>query len=178
MTEEDARGLCELAAVDLRMAKGFADRALAEEDPDIANGLARSYQRAARSYRQTLALKMRLRRDLMHDAREDRSDARAELGRRNAIARSRVFSAVKTLVWNEREAAEAEELESDLGEMLDDHALADDFADIPVTVHVTRLAQDLGLASPANEGGSPPIVQPDAVENPGADAAPARRSSG
>ena len=60
ITEEDAAGLCELAALDLAMARDFATRAQAAQDPDTANDLARSYQRMARSYRQTLALKVRL----------------------------------------------------------------------------------------------------------------------
>ena len=64
ITEADALGLGELAELDLAMARSFAARAQAAEDPDVANGLARSYQRAARSYRQTLALKSRLKREL------------------------------------------------------------------------------------------------------------------
>src|SRR3982750_477928 len=64
ITEEEALGLAELAQHDLALARDFARRAQAAEDADEANRLARSYQRAARSYRQTLALKARLRRDL------------------------------------------------------------------------------------------------------------------
>ena len=54
--EEEALGLTELAQHDLAMARDFARRAQAAEDPGDANRYARSYQRAARSYRQTLAL--------------------------------------------------------------------------------------------------------------------------
>jgi hypothetical protein len=164
MTEDDARGLCELAAVDLRVAKGFAERALAEEDPDAANGLARTYQRAARSYRQSLALKARLRRELMRDAREDRADLRGEAVRRTAVAKARVFSAVKTLIWNEREGEEAERLEDQLCELLDDDALVDDFAEAPIHRHVTCLATDLGLTVAAEldpEKPPPPAGTPD-----------------
>jgi hypothetical protein len=64
ITEADAVGLAELAAEDLAMAKDFAARARAAEDPAVANDFARSYQRMARSYRQTLALKVRLKREL------------------------------------------------------------------------------------------------------------------
>ena len=60
----------ELAALDLAMARDFAARAQAAEDPDTANDLARSYQRVARSYRQTLALKTRLRRETIAAERE------------------------------------------------------------------------------------------------------------
>src|SRR5258706_5643033 len=159
MTEEDARGLCELAAVDLRVAKGFAERALDQEDPDTANGLARTYQRAARSYRQSLALKARLRRELMRDAREDRADIRVEDVRRLGVAKARVFSAVKTLIWNEREGEAAEQLEDQLRELLDDDALEPDFAEGPITRHVTRLVTDLRLVAAAEldpEAPTPP----------------------
>src|SRR5215207_3703096 len=70
ITEEEAAGLAELARHDLAMARHFAERAHAAEDPAVANRLARSYQRAARSYRQTLALKARLKRDLQRAAAE------------------------------------------------------------------------------------------------------------
>jgi hypothetical protein len=170
MTEDDARGLCELAAVDLRVAKGFAERALAEADADAANGYARTYQRAARSYRQSLALKARLRRDLMRDAREDRADLRGEQTRRLGVAKARVFSAVKTLIWNEHEAEEAEGLEDQLAELLADDALADDFTEVPISRHVERLAADLGLASLVDlDPEAPPIqtAHPRASGDPG-----------
>ena len=49
ITEEEAAGLAELARHDLAMARHFAERAQGAEDPAVANSLARSYQRAARS---------------------------------------------------------------------------------------------------------------------------------
>lgn len=52
ITEEEAQGLAEIARHDLELARDFARRALATQDNDEANRLARSYQRAARSYRQ------------------------------------------------------------------------------------------------------------------------------
>ena len=60
ITEDEAAGLSELAALDLAMARDFAARAQAAEDAESANDLARSYQRMARSYRQSLALKVRV----------------------------------------------------------------------------------------------------------------------
>src|SRR5581483_9970596 len=70
ITEAEAAGLSELAALDLAMARDFAARAQAAEDPDTANALARSYQRMARSYRQSLALKAKLRIDTQAADRE------------------------------------------------------------------------------------------------------------
>jgi hypothetical protein len=78
ITEAEAAGLTELAALDLAMARRFAERAQAAEDPEVANRLARSYQRAARSYRQTLALKARLKREIAQAAHA------AEVTRREA----------------------------------------------------------------------------------------------
>ena len=76
ITEAKAAGLSELTALDLAMAmaRDFAARAQAAEDPDTACDLARSYQRMARSYRQTLALKVRLAREM---ARADHPPAPA-----------------------------------------------------------------------------------------------------
>src|SRR5258707_3998794 len=70
ITEAEAAGLSELAALDLAMAEDFAARAQAAEDPDTANDLARSYQRMARSYRQSLALKVRLAREIARAQRD------------------------------------------------------------------------------------------------------------
>src|SRR5216684_1486053 len=70
ITEDEAAGLSELAALDLAMARDFAARAQAAEDPETANDLARSYQRMARSYRQSLALKVRLQREMVRAERD------------------------------------------------------------------------------------------------------------
>jgi hypothetical protein len=97
ITEAEAAGLSELAALDLAMARDFAKRAQAAEDPDTANDLARSYQRMARSYRQTLALKARLQRDIAaaRRAAEDGGgptggDRAARVACRTALLRERL----------------------------------------------------------------------------------------
>lgn len=123
ITEDEARGLSELAATDLAMAKRFAARAQAAEDPDEANEFARSYQRMARSYRQTLALKLRLKRECERAAREaaeweDENGAdwappsgldketEARLHRRKLAVRA----AVTRVIWDEAEPSEVERL--------------------------------------------------------------------
>src|SRR6267154_1931681 len=70
ITEAEAAGLSRLAALDLAMAEDFAARAQGERDPDVASDLARSYQRMARSYRQSLALKVRLAREIARAERD------------------------------------------------------------------------------------------------------------
>ena len=88
ITEEEALGLAELAQHDLALARDFARRAQAAEDSAEASGLARSYQRAARSYRQTLALKARLQRELAAAAHVQANTPRPKPGGA-AVARRR-----------------------------------------------------------------------------------------
>jgi hypothetical protein len=101
ITEDEAAGLSELAALDLAMARRFAARAQEAEDPEVANRLARSYQRAARSYRQTLALKARLKRDMAQAAqaseaaRREAEPHKAKLARRKEQVRATVMRFVE-----------------------------------------------------------------------------------
>src|SRR5215472_14586236 len=126
ITEEEAAGLTELAALDLAMARGFTARAQAAEDPATASDLARSYQRVARSYRQTLALKMRLARDLAAAEREAR-ERPAPFNPRAAQRRlDEIRHAVARVVFAEYEGPEREEERRDilglLGEVVAEHA--------------------------------------------------------
>ena len=106
ITEDEAAGLSELAALDLAMARDFAARAQAAEDPDTANDLARSYQRMARSYRQSLALKVRLQAETQRVARETPAVPREEV--RIRARTEAVRDAVQRVIWAEHEPAEAE----------------------------------------------------------------------
>ncbi len=160
ITEEEAAGLAELAQHDLAMARDFAERARAAEDPDTANELARSYQRCARSYRQTLALKARLARDL---AAAERAAA-AATPREDARIRRRVDDvreAVERVIWAEQEALETEDEADPLDPVLGNAAanrqlaLLDErlalaardnrFGLQPLDDHVLEVAADLGL---------------------------------
>src|SRR5690349_15307928 len=114
ITEEEAQGLAELAQHDLAMARDFARRAQAAEDADEANRLARSYQRAARSYRQTLALKARLKRDLAAAAQVQANTPRPKPGGA-AVARriGELRGALLRLAWDEAERPEGEPVEDE-----------------------------------------------------------------
>ena len=149
ITEEEAAGLSELAALDLAMAKDFAQRAQAAEDPAVANDLARSYQRVARSYRQTLALKMRLARDLAAVARETLETQ--PLPNRRAIERREreLRSAVERIAFAEYERSEDEEelaftLDA-FGHLLTELRVEPDFARQPLDRQVLEVCQDLEL---------------------------------
>jgi len=150
ITEEQFRGLDALAARDLRLALGFADRAEAAEDPEVANGLARSYQRAARSYRQTLALKARLVRDRKREDREDRKDGEAAARDSEARREKRkvdIKNALESLIWDQAE----NEIEGHLlmGKFEDRLAVeieSEDFEREPLHAIVSRICAAMGLA--------------------------------
>ncbi|MBU1377873.1 MAG: hypothetical protein KKE02_04310 [Alphaproteobacteria bacterium] len=155
ITEEEAAGLSELAAIDLATARRFAERAQATEDADVANRLARTSQRAARSYRQTLALKVRLRRALSEHAR-DYPPEPAETRAARHVAEVR--RAVSRVAWAEREALEGPEEERE--DFFDDLMFAfcerleacvgtETFERLPVDDAVVRICLDLDLPEAA-----------------------------
>ena len=159
ITEEEALGLAEIARHDLALARDFARRALAAEDNDEANRLGRSYQRAARSYRQTLAVKARLMRDLAATAQVQARTPPVKPGGA-AVARrlGEVRSALTRLAWAEAERPETDEIEAEAPEVAAEafacaqravetaltlDTMTDSFGDEPLDDHVARLA--LGL---------------------------------
>ncbi|MBU1377847.1 MAG: hypothetical protein KKE02_04180 [Alphaproteobacteria bacterium] len=152
ITDEDAAGLAEIAQHDLALARDFARRALAATDNDEANQLARSYQRAARSYRQTLAVKARLKRDLTAAARTQADTPRSKPGGA-AVARriTELRTALMRLAWDEAEPPETDGLGTDAGETAEDfgaacEAFADRRADIEILISRACLKPDFGAA--------------------------------
>lgn len=170
ITEDEAAGLSDLAAIDLATAKRFAERAQAAEDPEVANRLARTSQRAVRSFRQTLALKARLRRELSAQARDYPPEAPETRARRHA---AQVRRAASRVVWAEREALEAPEQEREdlfddlmfaLNERLDARVGTAAFEGTPVDDAVVEICRDLGLPDAAARGwGDLPIPPSHAV---------------
>jgi len=164
ITEEEALGLAELAMHDLALARDFARRAQAAEDHEEASQLARSYQRMARSYRQTLALKARLKRDLAAAARTVADTPRPKPGGA-AVARriGELRSALRRLAWTEAERAESEDEAADFEERvqifayrrddieltLTEACLKPGFAEEPLDDHVAHLALGMGLSAEA-----------------------------
>src|SRR5450432_3966185 len=154
ITEAEAAGLTELAALDLAMARDFAARAQAAEDPDTANDLARSYQRMARSYRQSLALKVRLAREIARAEREPP----APIPRVEARIEARVEEIrgpVRRVIWAEHEPADPCELggENDLSayyfdlleQRLEVYACDNRFGLEPLDDHVVSICRDMAL---------------------------------
>jgi hypothetical protein len=186
ITEAEAAGLSELAALDLAMARDFAARARAAEDPDTANDLARSYQRMARSYRQSPALKVRLQREMVRAERDapppapvPRDEARVE----------ELRGPVRRVIWAEHEPADPCELDGDddlsggffdlLEDLLDLQARDDRFGLEPLDVQVVAVCRALGLDTVLARRWRELPDPPDAVSlEPDADPEPAWRGSG
>src|SRR5256885_4245470 len=117
ITEAEAAGLSELAALDLVMAREFAARAQAAEDPDTASDLARSYQRMARSYRQSLALKVRLAREIARAERDAAEAPPPAIVRDEARIEARVKDLrrpVQRVIWAEHEPDDSTTDDDDL----------------------------------------------------------------
>jgi hypothetical protein len=191
ITEAEAAGLSELAALDLAMARDFAARAQAAEDPETANDLARSYQRMARSYRQSLALKVRLQREMGRAERE--APPPAPVPRDEARIEARVAALrgpVQRVIWAEHEPADPCEVDDDLSgeffdlleQRLDLQARDDRFGLEPLDVHVVAFCRALGLdtalARRWRELPDPPGEALPGPEDDPDDARPAWRGSG
>jgi hypothetical protein len=185
ITEDEAAGLSELAALDLAMARDFAARAQAAEDPDTANDLARSYQRMARSYRQSLALKVRLAREIARAEREPPPILRDEARIEARVAEIR--GPVRRVIWAEHEPADPSDDEDDLSgfffdlleERLDLLARDDRFGLEPLDVHVVSLCRAMGLdATLARRWRELPDPPDEASSDPGDGSDPGCRGSG
>jgi hypothetical protein len=155
ITDAEAAGLSELAALDLVMARDFAARAQAAEDPEVANDLARSYQRMARSYRQTLALKARLQRDIARERRENPPPKPPRDLVRIAERVEALREPCRRVIWAEHEPAEPPEREDEdiagyyfdlLEERLARLSREDDgFGLTPLDEHVVAMCAELAL---------------------------------
>ena len=149
ITEADAAGLARLAVLDLAMAEDFAARARAEQDPEIANTLARTYQRMARSHRQSLALKVRLAREIAQAERDAPPAPRDEA--RICERVEEVRGAVERVVWTEYEKSDSatEDLREEALGLLDERlnlvALDDRFADHDLDAQVAAACRALSL---------------------------------
>ena len=140
----DEEMLAAIAERDFALACRVHDEAMAADRESLPE-LARAYQRATRSLRQTLALKARLARE--RDEQQRKAGVRAEAGRAARIhhKQSQVRAPLERAIWDEHEDDDsAEQAILRLGELLDEAALADGFLDEPVERLIVRLAETLG----------------------------------
>jgi hypothetical protein len=190
ITEAEAAGLSELAALDLAMARDFAARARDERDPDTANDLARSYQRMARSYRQSLALKVRLACEIARAERDITETPPPPIPRDEARIEARIEELrgpVQRVIWAEHEPDDSKTPDEDLcgyffdllEERLDLYSKDNRFGLEPLDVHVVTMcrlmALDTRLARQWRELPDPPE---EALEPPADEPEPPWRGSG
>jgi len=155
--------LGELAELGLMVARELAVRTRECEDVDQTVALAGAFQKVSRVVRLTLALDFKLERDFVRDAREaarEAEEAEAEAGERREdealraapgpieARKSRVSNLLNRLLWNECEgdSEDYEVLSDDLSARLDEAALSDDFATLPIEVLARRVIADMGLS--------------------------------
>ena len=145
--DRDEEMLARLAGFDLAAAERVHGRLMgAEEAGEIAE-LGRTYQRIARSLRQTLALKAKLKRD-REAAAKDAPNAPARPPGGLAVARrlGELRAAVARVIWDEAEREEAPFVEEALEELIADEMRADSFCAEPLDDHVARICLMLDLS--------------------------------
>ncbi|MBX3485624.1 hypothetical protein [Phenylobacterium sp.] len=163
LTDADAQGLDALAAAQLRLALRFAERAEAAEDDDAACKLARTSERAARSYRQILLIKSKLRRDLDAAAHEPAAPAAPDPQAQQRInKRQRVlYEAVERLVIedfpDDRDTAEF--VLDMVHHAIDDMAREPGFADADLASQIAEVREAVGFddAPPADRASAEPV---------------------
>ena len=163
--DRDEAMLSRLAELDLALAEKVHAQAMAATEPDEINGLGRTYQRVARSLRQTLAMKARLRRERAERAAAPRAERRADP--RVQAHKAQVRAALRAHLWTEYEHEAAEQILDEADWFLDLEAEEDGFLADPVAAIVARLCRDAEIDPPKR-------APPEPAPAPG----PARQGSG
>ena len=146
IADRDEAMLVELAELDLAAARRVHERLMAAEDAAEVADLGRTYQRLARSLRQTLALKARLKRE-RERARDEQDDWDAPPGLSRELEdaihtrKIAVRAAVTRAIWTEAEGPEVERLLEHLEGDLDLGAISDTFVREPLDAHIARLCE-------------------------------------
>ena len=173
--DRDEEMLARLAEFDLAAAERVHGRLMAAEESSEIAELGRTYQRVARSLRQTLALKAKLKRDREAAAKDQPTRPPGGV----AIARRvrEVRQAVLRVIWNEAESADhGTDMEDAFEDVLVREMLGDSFCAEPLDDHVARICLDLDLSLENIERWRDLPDPVEAAGDPPDD--PARRSSG
>jgi hypothetical protein len=145
--DRDAQMLARLAELDLAAAERAHAKLMAAEAPNEVAELGRTYQRMARSLRQTLALKAQLKRDRARPASAlspalRKPPSGTDLGRRMRELRQGVLR----VIWDEAETSELADWHSEgLDEIICEDMLSDSFCAGTLDDHVARVCLELGL---------------------------------
>ena len=151
IADRDQAMLIELAELDLSLARRVHACAMVAE-PQAVGDLARSYQRIARSLRQTLALKARLKRDRDREAREAPAAVIPRDETRIRAREAEVRLAVQRVIWAERDREDEDEVEHAdylhdlLDERLEQRTRDNAFGLEPVDEQVFALCVDFSLS--------------------------------
>jgi hypothetical protein len=143
---EHEAALTRLLALGLAAAEHLQGRLLAATTDEEAQGRTLAFTRAARSVRQTIALRAQLLGAGEQARRQADAAAREAAKARVERQKAQVGAVLTRLVWDEREGAEAEALEATAEELLSEEAALDGFAEETLEALVARLAARLGLA--------------------------------
>jgi len=145
-TDRDEQMLARLAELDLAAAERAHARLMSAEDAHEIADLGRTYQRLARSLRQTLALKAKLKRERA-EAPKGPEAVQAKPGGAAVARRIRELrEGVTRVIWDEAEDPEsADWLVEGLEETITHEMLQDGFGVETLDDHVARVAMGLGL---------------------------------
>ncbi|MDB5436871.1 MAG: hypothetical protein JWR47_3128 [Phenylobacterium sp.] len=151
IADRDEEMLARLAEFDLAAAERVHGRLMAAEEASELAELGRTYQRLARSLRQTLALKAKLKREREAAAKDALKDApKAAPAPPGGVAVARrlreLRQAVTRVVWNEAEREDAAFYEESLDDVLAEEMLRDSFCAEPLDDHVARICLALDLS--------------------------------
>jgi hypothetical protein len=155
IAERRARILGDLAERGHALACKLHDDAMAADEPEARTKLAAAFHQVARTVRQTLALEVRIERDLARAEREARLDLQAGRERAVTVRKARVKAAVESLAWTEAEPDEAHRILDALDVLLADDSADPAFLDGEIDSYIARLRHDLGL-DPDDEAKPPP----------------------
>ena len=149
--DRDDEMLSRLAEFDLAAAERVHGRLMAAEEASEIAELGRTYQRVARSLRQTLALKAKLKHDREAAARAPSAPAKPPGGVAVARRMRELRQAVTRIIWTEAERGEspdfADYAEEGLGDLITLEMHSDRFCDETLDDHVARFCLALDLPS-------------------------------
>ena len=164
--DPDELMLARLAAMDMAAAQEAHARFMDAKDQAESDRAGRTYQKMARSLRQTLMLKARLAREARRAGREEAQAQARDDRERVTVRKDRLKTAVEALAWRETEALSDDEhmdFHERLDALVDEEAFAEAFLTEDIGDQAARVIGRLGLQVTsegevvrAGEGAPPP----------------------
>ena len=145
LLEEIDAGLAEVGAVQMALVRRFNGEIQAAEGVQGLAAVAEPLDRCARSIRLTYALRVKLRKDLRAQMRDETRLAEAEAARRVRDRQDRLRNRVETLTWREADWEEDDELATEYDRILEYETLDPAFRGLPLREQAERLIARLGL---------------------------------